>query len=171
VKLVSRLIPAKGYTIYAGADISAILTNEKIVWACSANLPKTLYNGALVNVIFIQPLNGAETTALIPLNEGNTPLLNARGSLNGLGIPVYVGWDKTVDRSPVAYAYSLEDELPHVEGAVLPTDISLPHERWIQSPTGTWIVTDELIREKFRLTDTLLNAVRKVLIQSGLAKD
>jgi hypothetical protein len=113
MKLIAELIPATGFKVYAGADISAILTENTIVWACSCNLPANLYGGILADVIFIQRYDvHMPTEYRIPLNSNNQPLKNARGSLNGLGIPVYVGWDKTVDLKPVAYAYNISDISP-----------------------------------------------------------
>lgn len=171
MKLLGKLKPKAGYKVYPGADISALLTREIVYWACTAVMP----TGVQANVIFVQQrdtLSGNinTTDVLIPLNTENKPLINARGSLGGYGIPNYVGWDKTDEKNPVAYLYELEEvSIPTSSGGQTFEPISVPSARWISDGTP-YEITDELIRNKFTLTDTLLNALRAALIQHKLVK-
>ena len=171
MKSLGRLIPKPGYKVYAGADISAIYTlDHKLFWACTATLPNSKIQA---NVIFVQ-IEGRETEAIVPLNDNFQPLINARGSLNGFGYPVYVGWDKTNETNPAAYAYLL-DEIPlptftNTGNINAPIKTDIPAARWIGSEDDHWNVTDELVRTKFRLTDTLVNAMREALLKNGFGK-
>ena len=172
MQFLAELVPATGYRVYAGADISAVLDAEhKIIWACTAFLPKDKYNGVQANVIFIQ-VAGQPTQAIIPLNPNQTPLINARGSISGMGTPLYVGWDKTIDTSPKAYAYFVPEIVTPVLGAsnFTPLELPIPGPRYTTPDENDWVVTDELIRDKFNLDAILLNAIRNVLIAHKLAK-
>lgn len=172
MKLVSKLIPKAGFKVYAGADISAIIDSRSLIfWSVTANLPSTMYNGVQANVIFIQQIGKVAHDVLIPLNDNNTPLINARGSLNGLGTNLYAGWDKTIDSKPTAFVYELDEIItPSTGSNFVPLHLPVAPARFVTSDENDWVVTDELIRDKFNLTDRLLNNLREILIVHGLAQ-
>lgn len=105
---IGKFIPPKGYTLYGGADVSAVeVKGGAIYWAASMYLP----SGGLALVITVQTPTGS--TAYIPLNDAGKPLVNARGQFTSLGNHLYfTGIDKTIDTKPEVYLYLMENAQP-----------------------------------------------------------
>lgn len=104
MKLVSELVAPKGYTVYAGADITGgIDASGKIVWACTCQK-----GSEQTQVIFI----GARGEfGILELKDNNgQALINARGSLSfPASKAYYVGWTKRNEKSPKAFLYEVDE--------------------------------------------------------------
>jgi hypothetical protein len=152
---MNLLIPA-GYLIYTGADISAVVDAEgSIFWSCQAHYP----DGRFGQIVVKQTNGEAE---VIPLPE----FVTGRGQLNYSPVGLFLSvWNETAPKTPKLFQIS-QYKQPAIINAI--ETVVLPAARWIGDPNVPYELTDDLIRTKLRLSDTLLNAIREALIKNKL---
>lgn len=142
-----------GYNVYTGADISAVVDADgAIFWSSQAKFPDGR-NGQIV----VKQLNAQ--VEVIPLPE----YVTGRGQLNWSPAGLFLSvWNEIPPKS--LKLFQITQYKQFLFGEAVP----LPAARWIGDPTIAYELTDDLIRTKLRLTDTLVNAIREALIKNKL---
>lgn len=154
-----------GYTLYGGADFSsAVDAAGNIFYSSSARFPDGRFGQIVVKV-------SDGVASIVDLPE----FVSGRGQLDytpaGLYLSVWHQIDGRADKS-VPKIFKIEQFVNFANTGAGCNHVAypVPAARWITPDENDWTVTDELIRDKFYLTDTLLNAIREALIKNGLAE-
>lgn len=150
-----KLPVPEGYILYSGADISAVIDAEStLFYSCNARFPNNLFGQIVVKVI-----DGK--ASIVPIQY-----VTGRGQLLTNQLELYlIAWD---NKEP--QLIKINDFVPFSNRTIQTEPISVPKARWVAEPGVAYEINDDLLREKLRLSDTLLNAIRDVLIKNGLAK-
>ncbi len=159
-----------GYRFYGGADISvAVDAVGTIFYACNAFFPDGRFGEIVVKVINNVP-------EIVPLPE----FVGGRGQLNWTPSGLYLAtWHQADPKAAIqAKIFKIEqfnnnfvfNQNTTPGNTFTPVAVQIPGPRFTTPDTNDWVVTDELIRDKFEADAELLNAIREALIANKLAK-
>lgn len=150
-------VPEK-YAVYTGADVSlAIDSNGTIFYSCSATFPDKRFGQIVVQIVA-----GSNEPKIIDIE-----FVTGRGQLVETHNALYlIAWHEIKPKQ--IKMIKIQEYVGKTFTDTGCTPIPVPPARWVSN--DPYVLTDELLRTKLRLTDTLVNALRDVLIQQGLAQ-